>query len=43
MDAETAARFEDELVKLNGRVDTLGHDMRQSFRVMNDRLSGIAA
>jgi hypothetical protein len=36
-------RFETGLVDLGQRMDGLGEDMRQRFRVVNDRLSGLAA
>jgi hypothetical protein len=32
-------RFEEEMVALNGRFDNLSDDMRQRFRLVNERLS----
>jgi hypothetical protein len=36
-------RFEAGLVDLGQRMDGLGEDMRQRFRVVNERLSSLAA
>jgi chromosome segregation ATPase len=36
-------RLEDNLLQLNGRVDALAEERRQRFRVVNDRLGGLAA